>query len=514
MFAQITDTSHPLELAESWAKVIEKYFKDWDADGGGTIDKEELGIILQNVMLTVEEKDIDDLFAVIAEGEDEIDFDQFKAWITNRQAESTVALDGFIESFSFYDSVKPLFQVFDKNHDGGISVHEMETFSLLIRNALKLHPLATRDYMVCEWDASDWPFSGEASFEEFADWQAEVLENSGVPNNQLPKLFWELSESLNRIFQIEHDEKVKKDNPHSEAELKVCIKRVSDTARFLYTQSKETMVIVAEKAPPPPPSKWVSPPSCRDLYVLSKACIDAGICLDAFKERIDADGNEPPKRPERRASTSGRPASKARTGREEPLACGTLVLCIPDMNKGERKVGTVWLAKVQKTVIGPGGAVEEEVMFRWSTTTLKWARYFDKSRWDLSLSCLPPPLRLLAMLKAKSPADDKLDWQTANDTIEEAIEMELMIPPALETWQEKVRELVEEAILSPLDDAQLDELQASGDFEDVVQDYLENQFVMTPLEALNAINEWKMMLIDQETLDDLAETYKQEKYYQ
>eukprot|EP00930_Biecheleria_cincta_P071083 TRINITY_DN58634_c0_g1_i1.p1 TRINITY_DN58634_c0_g1~~TRINITY_DN58634_c0_g1_i1.p1 ORF type:complete len:513 (+),score=115.24 TRINITY_DN58634_c0_g1_i1:64-1602(+) len=509
MLAAMSGITNAVEIAEQWEKLVDGYFKSWDTDGGGTIDKEELESVLHRVMVTVQDSDVDRIFAAIdVKGEGEIDLDQFNAWITNRTAAKTVAIDGFIEDFNLREAVLPLFQVFDKNGDGTISSGELATFSLILTNALSLHPLKTRDHLVCEWDSS--PFDHNASFDEFVAWQAEVLENSGIPNNQLPQMFHELSEGLHAIFGIENLTKTGSgEDPQTEGSLKYSIKRVADAARFIYTQNKYTLVLDAEELREEEniiPSRWITPPVSRDFHVLAKLLASKNVQLEGFSVMDVAAEEMSPRTPagSRRSSKVGlgsashagsRLGSKASVSpspeASESTVRGRLVLCIPDVNMGKRKIGIAWFAKVLQ--MSRMGVEKGYLMFRWVHTSKRWEEMLDAAKFDRAWRHLPSDLRMLALLKAKCPADDKLSLPASTEAMHAAMQDELMHLAAIHEFRQKVSQLAEEAMLAGLSQEQLESLEEEGNFEEILEHYLENDFSMTPEEVMDALKEWNLL---------------------
>ena len=62
---------------------VYEVFRKFDADGGGTLDKEELGALLNDLKVKMTEEELDELFEELDEdGEGGIDFEEFYLWFT------------------------------------------------------------------------------------------------------------------------------------------------------------------------------------------------------------------------------------------------------------------------------------------------------------------------------------------------------------------------------------------------------------------------------------------------
>eukprot|EP00930_Biecheleria_cincta_P083610 TRINITY_DN73147_c0_g1_i1.p1 TRINITY_DN73147_c0_g1~~TRINITY_DN73147_c0_g1_i1.p1 ORF type:complete len:501 (-),score=113.65 TRINITY_DN73147_c0_g1_i1:173-1675(-) len=487
--------AHPAEYAEHWDKVIQGYFNSWDGDGGGSIDADELYHIMCKRMITqVDQSHAEELLAEIdQEGVGEIDPDQFKTWIRNRKALLTVSLDGLIEEFDFKRTMLPLFQVFDDNGDQMIQESELQTFGATLTNSLTLTPMkgAKDDYLVFDWNTN--PFEKDATFEEFVDWQAEILQEAAVPNNHLPKLFEELAQGLADVFAIEARLNIgAQDDADTTNRLKLSIRQVADSARRIYTQSKEVMVIDEEKDKEPSPSAWVHPPSLRDMMFIGKVCALSNVQLEGFPE----EDNVLPKTPSR----------ACRPSKEKPpaMTAGRLEMYIPDWNDGQKRVGSAWFAKVAK--LNDAKEPVDRIFLRYShRLAMKWEVLLDDAAFQKALRLVPPSLQVYSLLKVRSMPDESLSWSASLAALEDARRLELLDPLSVDGWKTKVSELVEELAMSEYSDAMINKLYAEGKQGDAILEYLCKEFKMTPLEMLSALSEWELLEVPMDVLDRIEE---------
>mmetsp|Transcript_77313 Transcript_77313/g.136419 ORF Transcript_77313/g.136419 Transcript_77313/m.136419 type:complete len:126 (-) Transcript_77313:52-429(-) len=115
------------EFAAESVASIKTIFEQWDHDGNGTIDRDELSRVMFQLTTNLTAADIDTLLnEVDLDGNGVISFDEFVAWLVDPSSKQTIGTDGWLEELDLDEVFRPLFKVFDKNNDGAISVDEFQ----------------------------------------------------------------------------------------------------------------------------------------------------------------------------------------------------------------------------------------------------------------------------------------------------------------------------------------------------------------------------------------------------
>eukprot|EP00439_Symbiodinium_sp_Y106_P077042 s796_g16.t1 len=446
-------------VAEDAQAQILKHFTHWDADGSGTIDKDELATIMYKVSSSMSQRDITRLLAVIDTNQDGlIDFREFVAWITDRRADRTVGNDGWIEHFDVEMLLRPMFEVFDRNKDGLILRAELEECSQILGNSLSIHPSASPDCLAMDW--KQLPSNETVNFQQFVDWQVSSLEKCGIPNNQLPRLLEELCESLQIIFDIDrlHDQGV--DNSRVHDALAESVRKVADTTRRIYTR-KLSNIDNQDEAMPEERAAWVCPPDVNDMHLLARLCAKrSGVRLLNYQE----EGTIEPAAAERArhrpsaiptASTSSRPGRgrnsvsnlpqspatkkvrKLSIRSEVRLAIGHVSVCIPDTLTDLPPADRPWMAKVTRSQydIDQRRMINDVLIYVLNRASSIWTVMKDTRHFDRAWNALPPALQLFALLKAQALMADCISWHGTKTAMETAENYGLVSAEACDKYQ-------------------------------------------------------------------------------
>eukprot|EP00931_Biecheleriopsis_adriatica_P077918 TRINITY_DN51395_c0_g1_i1.p1 TRINITY_DN51395_c0_g1~~TRINITY_DN51395_c0_g1_i1.p1 ORF type:complete len:554 (-),score=139.18 TRINITY_DN51395_c0_g1_i1:29-1690(-) len=516
------------ELAEESRSIILKYFTDWDTDDSGTIDRDELRTIVYQLSAMTEE-DVDKLLTVIDVNKDGIiDFKEFVAWITDRQAQSTVGEDGWIEKFDLKSLLRPLFEVFDKNDDGTIQSHELEECATIMKKSLSLHPLSSGNGDLLAIDLDNFPTAEKITFEDFVKWQSEILQNSGIPNNRLPHLMKELAESLDIIFHIDSlHQKQENDSSAVHDALQQSIQKVADTTRKLYTEKPEMLQEQEEWSlgdtdvlSPTSGSKcWRTPPTANDISKLARFCAKkTGVRLETHQEPGSLEPSSaarrmsstrttgsPDRMVSRRSSASLRPGSGTGSMVRRPslgkrldklparqvsirsevhLAIGQMVICIPDKPRGSDF--NPWLVKVKRQSVADGKLVDETVIYRLRTVGGGWSELSDGASFDQAMAELPNELKLFALLKAQALMGNQLSWFGAKTALQTAENMGIIDEELIERYEDRMMEMAEEHMRNIHTEEELKHLDKS--VKDAAYEYLED-LKKSPPEVLAVLAE-------------------------
>ena len=223
---------------------------------------------MYKVSSSMSEREINRLLAVIDTNQDGlIDFKEFVAWLTDRKADQTIGNDGWIEKFDINALMRPMFDVFDRNKDGLIRRSELQECSQILGNSLSIHPASTSDCLVLDWQ--ELPSKEEVNFRDFVAWQVQHLQNSGIPNNQLPVLLEELCEAMKVIFDIDQLNEKGMESSRVHEALADSVKKVADTTRRIYTRKQPS---VGAEVMAVPEVLWCNAPRPNDMHLLARLC--------------------------------------------------------------------------------------------------------------------------------------------------------------------------------------------------------------------------------------------------
>lgn len=536
-----TKTTEPRKASSKSDEAILQHFKEWDLDGSGTIEREELAAIIYRVS-PMSEEEIDKLLAAIdKDGDGVIGLEEFVLWVTDRDADRTVGLDGWIEKFDLRGMLKPLFDVFDRNGSGKISKAELEECATIMLRTLSLHPLSdgteprtpSRTRTVSEAEVSaalnlddlDQIPDEEVDFDAFVIWQSAVLRKSAVPNNKMSKPLEELANAMRLIFDI--DDLQKKQSKSSGCStvhqaLKDSIARVADTTRELFVGEAGLDPIensAEETSDCKGPSSWLHPPTANDLSRLARWFAKRqGVRLDLSEPSTGAEsqgsagqGSRPSSATRRPSSATRRPSkttSRPSTGSLRPSprpsksslpvtrklsvrtefhkAVGQLTLCIPDLNYG--KTGRCpWFAKIQRLIPQEDGKglKQDSVIIKWNRGLGGWTEFEDEARFDRAWEALPLELKIFSLLKAQALMSDQLSWLGAKTALDTAEKMELIDEEMIDAYTEYVHNAAEEHLRS----LHRTEKELGRPFAEAAYDYVEEEVRLSPAEVLAVLCE-------------------------
>eukprot|EP00931_Biecheleriopsis_adriatica_P067043 TRINITY_DN41250_c0_g1_i1.p1 TRINITY_DN41250_c0_g1~~TRINITY_DN41250_c0_g1_i1.p1 ORF type:complete len:575 (-),score=110.90 TRINITY_DN41250_c0_g1_i1:23-1747(-) len=535
--------------ANAEALTIRQVFEQWDADGNGTIERDELAKVMFAVAPSMTMADIDKLLTSIdTDGNGTIDFEEFTEWLTDPSTPFTLSQDGWLEETANVEAIlRPLFNVFDKNHDSMIQMSEFHECFAIISNSLKMYPGQelsqapapsepckkkqygkvsrkssknkvsqscgelsivsedggqTAEETVMDQILTDFEqqhksvgANAEVSFEEFKLWHIAIFRNSGIPNSQLQRLVGALTEHLGAIMDIDKKKSRGLLNTNdSYTALAAAVEKLADVSRRLYAAKKHLVTLAPiqeqeEAAPeeePDSPRCFWQDPSARLVATLIRACARVqGISIP--NSELDES---------KRQSGMRRTSSSKRTAivsHEIPKSIGRLQLLFPQFS-GEGQL-IRWLAKVVRM----DGASEQSFYYELFThitaarrvdhkPVTGWNEMTDIVNFNQAWEALPQELRLYTLLKTTSLMErtlgNVLDWPCIQRTLEEAEEMGLLTKEAIHIFNTDMHKLVMDEMRK--NDTHHDALETGQTVSQAADEQLE-QLQLAPMDVLGTL---------------------------
>lgn len=394
------------------AQAVVKAFRTWDKDRSGTIERQELRNLLQRV--DISHCEIDEVLRVVDVNRDgKISYEEFVRWVSNpRGSVSTLQADGWFSKFDFPSALEPLFKCFDRNGDSVISPAEfVDSYQILV-SCLKMHPDCT--------DADGWArdpddllslldgnHDSQLSFDEFLEWQVELIRHSRIPTFQLPRLFDELARSLDVILDIDEKEQQNKPRPPGTfAALESSVKRVSFTATRLYGSVSASPTDQVRFS-----TYWARPPSATDIRNLVQLCAkEHGIMLPMCQTEEEL-----------MAKSHHLNAFSTVVRRQITMAVGRIMFCIPDSSSTDVQQ---WFAQVVKT---RHQGSEQSFFYRF-THAAGWQPLVDQDQdqFHTALERLPAVFRLLSLLQGHAYMAQTMNWQVVLEALDRAVQLSIL----------------------------------------------------------------------------------------
>eukprot|EP00931_Biecheleriopsis_adriatica_P103220 TRINITY_DN78088_c0_g1_i1.p1 TRINITY_DN78088_c0_g1~~TRINITY_DN78088_c0_g1_i1.p1 ORF type:complete len:541 (+),score=107.99 TRINITY_DN78088_c0_g1_i1:72-1625(+) len=480
--------------AQEVAKVRD-IFQQWDSDGNGTIERQELADVLFKLTTNLSQEDVDKLMKQIdTDGNGVIDFDEFLSWLTDPTSKQTIGSDGWLEDLNLKEVFTPLFRVFDRRGTGVISWEDFAECTTIIHNSIAMHA-ACKDIPDSNILSCDIPRGGDSvRFEDFVKAHVAILKESGIPTSQLKQVVAELAESMELVFDIQRKRTQGLTTNQTLPALQLAVEKLSDNAAKLYTSKahllRDSRAEEQAQIGAKPVSVWHDPPR-EAIAVLIRTCAKSqGLQLPVFKDG-DADQEEL----EVTRISSGRRRSSRSSGQSKlPVMIGSLRCIVPKVNTSHT---TTWYAEVARL------DAAEDTFFYYQLTrvgnayarctkqdaargaTFKCDLLEDKAAFSEALGALPKELQLFAILKGQSLYDralgQSLDWKGVESALSLAATLQIIGHKQVKAYK---KDMLKSVIAAMHERKEIHELREMGvDVSDAAEEHLE-QLQLTPVDVL------------------------------
>eukprot|EP00930_Biecheleria_cincta_P071050 TRINITY_DN58607_c0_g1_i1.p1 TRINITY_DN58607_c0_g1~~TRINITY_DN58607_c0_g1_i1.p1 ORF type:complete len:489 (+),score=87.27 TRINITY_DN58607_c0_g1_i1:56-1522(+) len=455
-------------------EAVIKAFHEWDADGAGTIERCELEAVMARISPQWGPRQITQLMNQVDQnGDGVIDLDEFVAWLTDPTAKQTLHKDGWFGSFDLAAVIRPLYDLFDQDNSGVVSIEEFKECHSILRTSLQLHPSACQDKASSIAGDADTTFGGVdqdhdgfITFEEFCRWQGEVMRKSGIPNGILPDVIEELVGALSLILDIDRRSQSGQQIEGSLEALQNGIAKLAAASRQVYSD-KDVIDQLEQERSRSRSSKqgersetysntWCDgAPNENELLMLIRQCTsELGVSLVA-----DSRGPRGPRIGTRRNSRAGTRAAAKPVDRSALPQIRILIPCMHEPGEAAK----TWLAQVKrKSVAG----ANEFFLYEYSGT--RWKRCEDEASFKAALEGLRPWVCVHSCLVAQALGKPKMNYQAVDRALDAAVEMDWIRKFAADRVCSNLRRTVTDN----MDHYHYEELKAAGELEAAIDHQL------------------------------------------
>eukprot|EP00929_Paragymnodinium_shiwhaense_P064796 TRINITY_DN32506_c0_g3_i1.p1 TRINITY_DN32506_c0_g3~~TRINITY_DN32506_c0_g3_i1.p1 ORF type:complete len:546 (+),score=115.42 TRINITY_DN32506_c0_g3_i1:88-1725(+) len=401
---------------------LKAIFRRFDQDGNGVICKYELRGILRLLSedggRPFKEEELDRCMAEADTNHDGlIDYGEFIDWLMTPCSHLHVPDDSNGQELRIFDLeevLRPLFDIYDLDRDGVLSLGEFEDCHMIIQNSLALHPEVGNGADVEPFVAlparkafqeMDANADSQVSFEEFVSWQYNMLSYSGLTHENLRLLIGAIVSQLRRIFSMVAAHNRGRLGDAQQPMLRRSIFNVATFAKDIWSQrksiQKEEMPDLS--APRHYSNRWSEPP--------------LGIHRDSLCRKH---------------------ISRLQLPMRKMVKCDTHVLIIPDFwEDGCDPTTRTWLGAVKMTIVYEGGTESSspEAHYCFQGRTLGWLLDGSaKMRFEEAYAALSPELRLYCLLQTEANFGSKMTWQTVQDALRAGMARRMLTSVQLEAF--------------------------------------------------------------------------------
>ncbi|CAK9003403.1 unnamed protein product [Durusdinium trenchii] len=330
-----------------------------------------------------------------------IEYNEFIEWL--QQPCGTVRLGSHgLEYFDLEACVRPLYDVYDQDGDGLVSMEEFIGCQSILQNSLGLKSKVsleeqfkkefgrpgTTSVPLLESEPKktflmvDSDKSRSISFKEFLEWQRKQLIAARTPSKELEELLPALARQLKRVFKFEEEEEM------NACDGRVLQRIVDNLAKFCIEiwsekegakQKAKPMLALTGKARHYT-NRWSEPPvglntkKLKAKYLATESCMTSG----RLSENMDLD-----------------------------------LMVIPEVLDGddENPRNRVWLGQIIQKVTMRDGKVRSDEPVYYEFISLSWSKTADAVfKFHRSYDAMPPELRFFSLLKAEADFGNKLTW--------------------------------------------------------------------------------------------------------
>jgi len=406
---QETEASVGKTLKYDWSEESKRVFREWDKDNCGFISRRGLTQLVQQLAgnRKISEREMDHVMAEAdANGNGRIEYEEFLEWIARPATTVRMGSEG-LEFFDLEEVLKPLYQAYDRNDDGQVSMEEFLECQTILRNSLSLRSTALMaddapktgvllDDSLQTFTRVDLDHSGGVSFYEFCEWQRTELNKGGVQDaGELKALLPTLARQMKRIFNF--SDLGRETNAVDEQVLHRIIDSLATTALDLYNEHGKPAESATRRIYT---NRWSEPP--------------VGLNIPKLKAKFLA--------------TCSRPSR-----RDEQFDLDLLV--VPGQESGgdpsalkASDPSRPWHAEIILKAKRADGAVriDKPVFFTYSQKDLCWTRDEDQvnaaSVFERQVDEMPSELLMFCILKVEANFGIQLTWAQTERSLQRAQE--------------------------------------------------------------------------------------------
>jgi len=419
--SDVDDVSPAARKAAHWHDVIKDWFTRLDTDGSGRIDRDEFKLIAQNLSASFSWDDHQSalLFKEIdQDADDEINLPEFAAWLTNMNATMTFSSDGWLQESDLGDALQPLYDCYDSDNSGISTDQFMRTYRAL-SDALAQSPVAQQEKADVwmrpaeeEYENLNEGRDSMIDFEDFIQWQTQLLKHSGIPLSLLPERLAGLAKALKVIL----EKKKTLLSAEDEAALAKSVHKVATLARELYLPCGDQLRKLLENNPERKEPQgcdenyqWENPPEGAVNRLRRDCAINMGVLLPGVMPQKTAEASKGD------VWRFARRNSHMRNRMNTPVL-GELLLCFSCARRSgspdEPKRFFAWLEAPRR------GALDRNMYYELvprddgcgNELEPLWKALPDGTTFYAELHRLPRDQALLALLKTQELAHDELQW--------------------------------------------------------------------------------------------------------
>lgn len=257
-------------LKDDRRELLIDIFHEFDTDGSGGLAIEEMTRMFKKLGMTATETE-ELLLEADKNQNGVLDLEEFVDWLYGKDSEANIVLE-------YGDALKPVFQVFDRDGNGTITLSEFQESHGLLQTALQWNrddqdsAAGYIDPMELDKDAKaafaqvDKNGDGKMNFIDFARYMQTTIQKSGISPEDLAACTRNIAAALEDVFQgISMAEKgeIAEDNP---MELADRVTRLSvatlDMQKIITTRVETAKVEAAEESAR---HKWKDPPRAMQI---------------------------------------------------------------------------------------------------------------------------------------------------------------------------------------------------------------------------------------------------------
>lgn len=378
---------------------IKRCFRRFDEDGNGMISKCELREVLKrlcrkNPILT--ESEINTCMAEADKnGNGVIEYDEFVDWLLKPGSRIQSTSEG-PRIFDLDAVLTPLFNVFDKNGDGTVTVEEFNECHCILQNAVKLsrhkEGSTTKPKMLdmCSnevFQQLDKDRDSHVSFGEFVEWQRKAFEKSGLLSEDLKDLVPALARQLQRIFKFSEVEERGALTDEDQNLLHKVIDNVADFACDIWNENRAGHSSLHGKFhytnrwSEPPPGLNIQRLTCQHLMLNPMSVSDLhNVLLE--------------------------------------------IVCVPELlEKVPEHANRRWFARVRHRLEFKEPA-EQPCYYLFKQ--LSWEQVDDSADFEESFAAFPPELRFYLILKTEANFGVEIRWDAMENAMRTSVDSGLV----------------------------------------------------------------------------------------